>query len=157
MLGNFNSVVPIILAAFLLWLIGLTVVFYRLLMHYKRIGGKVSQGDLVKLVNKLIDLEEKNTKQSNVLIKEIERIDSRLRKPLQKYVVKQYNPFAEIGGQHSFSVCMLDEDDNGFVLTNLHTRDRTRVYVKPVAAGVTKLELSKEEEKALKEAKNKKL
>ena len=126
-------------------------------MHYKRIGKKVSEGDLVKLVSKLIDLEEKNTNENKKLFKEIERIDSRLRSPLQKYAVKQYNPFAEIGGKHSFTVCLLDEDDNGFIITNLHTRDRTRVYIKPVVTGESNLELSKEEELVLKSAKRKKI
>jgi len=149
---DFSIIILVALLAFFLWLVGLTVVFYRLLRHYKRIASRVRGGDLIKVLSKVLDSEEDNKKDLLKVKKEIERIDKSLLKPIQKVGLVRFNPFAEIGGDHSFSLCLLDQEDNGFIITSLHTRDRTRVYTKPVSVGVSKFELSKEEEKALKQA-----
>jgi hypothetical protein len=61
----------------------------------------------------------------------------------------RFNPFNEIGGDHSFSLAILDGGDNGIIITGLHTRDRTRIYAKQVNKGKSDLELSTEEQKAL--------
>jgi hypothetical protein len=61
----------------------------------------------------------------------------------------KYNPFNESGGDHSFSLALLDGNKNGIIITSLHTRERTRLYIKDVVLGKTKITLSKEEQKAL--------
>ena len=61
----------------------------------------------------------------------------------------RFNPFSEMGGDHSFSVALLDGHDTGIIITGLHTRERTRVYIKPVNKGKSEYDLSKEELKAL--------
>lgn len=147
---DINSVIIPIIIAILLWLVGLTVVFYRLLSHYRRIASKVSQGDLVDLVNKLLDSNDSTQKELSSVTKEIKNINQHLRSPIQKVGLKKYNPFSETGGDQSFSLCLLNMDDDGFVITCLHTRDRTRVYLKPIKAGVSKYDLSEEENQAIK-------
>ena len=156
-MSNFSSVVPIILTAFLLWLVGLTVVFYKLLSHYKRIASHKGGSDLVGLLDTVLNKEDKVLSEIKEVREEINQLDKHLTKPLQKVGLVRYNPFGEIGGDHSFSLTILNQNDEGFVLTGLHTRDRTRVYLKQVLQGVSKFELSKEEEKSLKQALNTKL
>jgi hypothetical protein len=50
-------------------------------------------------------------------------------------------------------LAVLDGEDNGVVITSLHTRDRTRVYMKRVLKGKGDVELSEEEKQALSKAK----
>lgn len=64
----------------------------------------------------------------------------------------RFNPFNDLGGDHSFSVALLDGHFSGILITGLHTRDRTRVYMKEIKSGTTTQSLSKEEEKALQKA-----
>ena len=52
-------------------------------------------------------------------------------------------------GFSSFSLAILDNEDNGVILTSLHTRDRTRVYMKEVANGHSESDTSSEEKRAL--------
>lgn len=156
-MSSFSSVVPIILTAIFLWLTGLTVVFYKILSHYKRIASHKGGSDLASLLDSVLNKEDKVLSEIKEVRAEINRIDKHLTKPLQKIGLIRYNPFGEIGGDHSFSLTVLNQDDEGFVLTSLHTRDRTRVYLKPIMQGVSKFELSKEEEKSLKQALNTKL
>jgi hypothetical protein len=61
----------------------------------------------------------------------------------------RFNPFKELGGDHSFSLAILDSHDSGIVITSLHTRDRTRVYMKDIKKGKSESELSAEEKSAL--------
>lgn len=61
----------------------------------------------------------------------------------------RFNPFSETGGDQSFSVSLLDAQGTGIVFTGLHTREKTRVYAKPIVNGVSKSTLSKEEQKAI--------
>lgn len=68
---------------------------------------------------------------------------------VQRVGLIRFNPFNEIGGDHSFSLAVLDGDNNGIIITGLHTRDRTRIYVKEITKGKSDLELSTEEHKAL--------
>ena len=70
----------------------------------------------------------------------------------QKVSIVRFNPFGDTGGDQSFALAVLDGHDSGYILTSMHGRSGTRVYVKPVDYGSSKHQLSKEEERALKQA-----
>ena len=69
-----------------------------------------------------------------------------------KVSIVRYNPFGDIGGDQSFSIVMLDDYDNGVVLTSHYGRDANRVYAKPIKSGKPEYTLSDEESKALTKA-----
>ncbi len=69
-----------------------------------------------------------------------------------KVSVIRYNPFGDIGGDQSFSIAMLDDYNNGFVVTSHYGRDANRVYAKPIKEGKPEYTLSNEENKALAQA-----
>lgn len=69
-----------------------------------------------------------------------------------KVSIVRYNPFGDIGGDQSFSIVMLDDYDNGVVITSHYGRDANRMYAKPVKDGKAQYELSEEENKALVQA-----
>lgn len=73
---------------------------------------------------------------------------------VQKVGFLRFNPFKEIGGEQSFSISLLDGNDDGFVLTSLHTRTGTRTYAKAIKNGTSPHGLSKEEEKVIQNAKS---
>ena len=70
----------------------------------------------------------------------------------QKISVVRFNPFGDTGGDQSFSLAVLDAHDSGYVLSSIHGREGTRVYVKPVDLGKSKYQLSNEEKQALAQA-----
>ncbi len=71
---------------------------------------------------------------------------------VQKIGVVRFNPFRDTGGDQSFVLAMLDSRDSGLVLTSIHGREGTRVYIKPIEYGTSRYPLSKEETAALKTA-----
>jgi len=84
-------------------------------------------------------------------VKEISRISSF---SVQRVGIIRYNPFSEVGSDQSFSVALLDRDNNGVVISSLYSRDGNRVYGKPVKNGKSEYSLSGEEKKAIEKAVN---
>ena len=70
----------------------------------------------------------------------------------QKISVVRFNPFGDTGGDQSFTLAVLDAHDSGYVLSSIHGRQGTRVYVKPIDFGKSKYRLSTEEQQALTQA-----
>jgi hypothetical protein len=106
--------------------------------------------DLVKLtkekeyINTVKDLKELRSDFEN--FKKISKLD------LQKIGLTRFNSFKEAGGDNSFSLTLLDGHKNGIIITSLHTRERTRLYIKDVNSGKVNIKLSDEEGKSLKKA-----
>jgi hypothetical protein len=71
---------------------------------------------------------------------------------LQRVGIVRYNPFADTGGQQSFAVALLDSRGSGFVISSLHSRQATRIYLKQVTAGRSDTALSAEESEAIRQA-----
>jgi hypothetical protein len=71
---------------------------------------------------------------------------------LQRVGVVRFNPFEDTGGNQSFALAMLDDHGDGVVISSLHSRQSTRVYLKPVRGGRSETALSDEESEALRRA-----
>ena len=84
---------------------------------------------------------------------ELENLKKENKFNLQKVGIVRFNPFMEVGGNQSFSIALLDGNDNGIVITSLYTRERNRVYGKPIKNGQSEYLLSEEEKKAIGKAK----
>ncbi len=72
----------------------------------------------------------------------------------KKIGLTQYDAFKEQGGKLSFSLCLLDDYDNGFIITVMHTSDGCYTYLKEVISGETIKSLSAEEKETLTSARN---
>ena len=73
---------------------------------------------------------------------------------IQKVGIVRFSPFAEVGGDQSFSIALLDDNDNGVVITSLYSRDANRVYAKPIKDSQSTYVLSNEEKEAINRAQN---
>lgn len=74
------------------------------------------------------------------------------RHAVQRVGLVRYNPFEDTGGNQSFALALLDADANGVMLTSLHSRQATRVYLRTIVAGRCDAALSTEEAEALRQA-----
>lgn len=138
-----------ILAGVGIWLIVLTYYLYNSYSFFRKIGIDVNKGDLIKLLEGIVEKEKNNNQSISEIKAKIEAIEKDDLSHIQRVGFVRFNPFEEMGGDHSFSVALLDGKGTGLVITGLHTRERTRVYVKDVKLGRSDVELSHEERKAL--------
>ena len=52
----------------------------------------------------------------------------------------------------SFTIALLNEKDNGFVLNSVHSTEGCYTYIKEIEAGICEMDLSGEEKEALSRA-----
>lgn len=98
--------------------------------------------DCISKVNGVI---EKN-KEFGYQISDIER---RLYYCVQKIGIVRYNAFDDVGSDLSFSIALLDNNDDGVVISSLYARESSSVYAKPINSSKSKYALSAEEIKAI--------
>lgn len=134
------------------WLLALSIFTAWIFSFFRKLSKEVGKGNLIRVIEKVLSQTKGNTKSIKDLEKELSdfRKDSEFH--VQKVSLVRFNPFDEMGGDYSFSLALLDGHETGFIITGLHTRERTRVYIKDVKKGKVKMELSKEEKKALNKA-----
>jgi hypothetical protein len=138
-----------ILIFFGAWLVALSFFLYRFIVLFKKLTKGLEVNDLKKVLEKILSRGETSINDLKVLRKRIDLIEENDKYHIQKVGIIRFNPFKELGGDHSFSLAILDSHDSGIIITSLHTRDRTRVYMKDIKRGKSKFELSTEEKKAL--------
>ncbi len=133
------------------WLAILTALILWIVKFFRNLSRDVKRGSLTKVLDKVLDVERKNSSDIKKLFREIKRIDTEKSFHVQKMGVVRFNPFNEMGGDHSFVLTLLDGHGTGFIITGLHTRERTRIYIKDVKKGASEYKLSVEEKKSLRD------
>jgi len=91
-------------------------------------------------------------KEVKIISEELENLKKKNQFFIQKKGVIRYNPFSEVGSNQSFSVALLDGNNDGVVITSLFTREGNRVYAKPIKNAVSEYSLSDEEKEAIEKA-----
>lgn len=134
------------------WLFVLSVVIFFQFNFLKRLTKGLKEKDLIKVLKRILDRQDSNSKDINTIRKEVVRQEEEGFGHVQKLGLVRFNPFRETGGDHSFSLAVLNGKNTGFIITGLHTRERTRIYLKEIIGGKSKTELSTEEIKAVEKA-----
>jgi hypothetical protein len=114
-------------------------------------GGDATQSLETTLTNHMAEVG-RTARRLGELESEYERLSITNAVASQKISVVRFNPFEDTGGDQSFSLAVLDAHDSGYVLSSIHGRQGTRVYVKPIDFGKSKYQLSAEEQQSLAQA-----
>lgn len=131
------------------WLFLLTIGFLFLLGFFNKLTRAGRELDAKRILERILGEESRRSEEVHKLAKELSRLEEEGYFHVQKVGLIRFNPFEEIGGDHSFSLAILDGRNTGLVITGLHTRERTRIYVKEINGGRSSLKLSSEEQKAI--------
>lgn len=108
-------------------------------------GAKSLESEIFGLFedNKFIKASvEKNKKDIRVLYKNMEST-------FQKIGIIKYDAFNQMGGKLSFSLALLDENNNGFILNSVHSAEGCYSYTKQIRNGECDISLGDEEKQAL--------
>lgn len=79
----------------------------------------------------------------------VEQLEARQQHNFDKLGMVRFNPFGDTGADLSFSLAVLNDMADGWVMTSLWGRDENRVYAKPVEAKDSRYALSQEERQAI--------
>lgn len=146
-----ETIIPAAIIILLLWLSLLSYILYTIASHYRKLVSTAKKENLKEILEAVLAQGEKGSAQLEGIQAEIEKLHLDNLSHIQKVSMIRFNPFEDVGGEQSFSVCFLDGEGNGIVISSLHSRVGTRIYAKSIEKGQGKgFELSEEEQKALK-------
>jgi hypothetical protein len=79
----------------------------------------------------------------------METAERRLDGTMAYRALVRYDAYGEMSGRQSTSIALLDATRSGVVLSSIHHRDQARMYAKQVHEGRAEIELSPEENEAI--------
>ena len=153
-LGGMDIGIPILILFILLviLLVVAIIAIVKMVRMEKRLNAFLCGKDGMSLEESILSVHEenkylksctdRNKKDIRILYKKAERT-------ISKVGLVKYDAFQQMGGQLSFSLALLDEHNDGFIINSVHGTDGCYSYTKEIQAGCCKLALGKEEEKAL--------
>jgi len=122
------------------------------LRKYKKMARLLKGGTVEEYVTNLEKQFQLQQQAINQINAEIAAVQARISQFPQHWHLVRYNAFENIGSDLSFSLALLNDRADGFVLTGIFGREDTRVYAKPVSGGKSQYNLSDEELLAIKTA-----
>ena len=144
------------LAAFCLILLILVIIqmvqFGNLKKKYKKFMGGKDVKSLEKQLQKIVEDNKYIINISDENKKDIRTINKEKELCFNKVGIVKYDAFKQMGGMLSFSIALLNEKDNGFILNSVHSSEGCYTYVKEVKSGLCDIDLSNEEKEALSQA-----
>src|SRR3989338_6869040 len=142
-----------LLAACIIWLALLSFYIIRTGGQLRNIIKGAKSIDLLKILEDIVAKQGQIGKNIHELSQNTVELQKNHKKSFTKSALVRYNPFEDTGGDQSFAVALLDGDNNGVVISSLHSRGGTRVYAKAVSAGKsTNYQFSKEEKEVVEKA-----
>lgn len=119
-----------------------------------QLTGGTAEGNLEDVLIAHLDSVHAVGQELDELMARVAVLESSARHHFGRQGLVRFNPFpvSDTGGNQSFALALLDETDNGFIVTSLHSRNGTRIYAKAVVSGKVDAQMSEEENQALEEA-----
>ena len=121
-------------------------------MRRRRSRGTVDTSDLGPAVERALWRLDEVTKRVDAVDGRLPVVEEQGRRAVQYVGVVRFNPFEDTGGNQSFALALLDSKRDGIVVSSLHSRQNTRVYLKAIVGGRSETALSDEEREALRKA-----
>ena len=145
----FACITLILLIGFIIMIAKLSSINKKYKTFLQKLGnGKDITEDLENYMYRVERVEKQNAEISQY----IKNLDEDLTKCIQKVGIIRYNAFKDTGSDLSFTLALLDENNNGVVLNGIYSREMSNIYAKPVQNGQSSYTLSAEEKQAINKA-----
>ncbi len=141
--GSALAVVLLIVTIILLVMVISLRKKYRLFMTGS--DGKTLESTILKRFTEI----DKLKKETKLTAEKLDVTCDTLINAFQKVGIVKYDAFSEMGGKLSYSLCLLDDKDNGFIISSIHSREGCHSYIKEIIRGESYVIMSEEEREAL--------
>jgi len=154
-----NEHVELILLIMVGFFIILVILFIIMMVSNRRLkkryqmmmqdADKGSLEDMIKGYQKKIDTAYVDVK---LALEDLKLLNNQVNHCIQKVGVVRYKAFEDVGSDLSYSVAMLDNKNDGVVITSIFGRNISTSYAKPITKGISTYALSDEEQYAINRA-----
>ena len=138
----------ILLIAFIICIIKMNKLYRRYDRFMRGKDAETLEDTMISILEQLKDLNAKDRANKDMM----KSLSKQVKDSFQKFGFVKYNAFKGMGGNLSFVLAMLDDNNTGFVLDAVHSREGCYLYLKEVEEGATEVLLGSEEQEALEQA-----
>ena len=161
-MNTINELIPYLIVGMIIIIILLFIMVIvlfkavgRVENKYKKLMKGTSNKNLEEMLLERLNSIEEAKEVSEKALKQCERLEIKLKDCIQKVAIMRYKAFENVGSDLSFSIAMLDDKNDGVILTGIYAREESTTYAKPIDKGISRYDLSEEELYVLNEASNK--
>lgn len=158
-INEFQPYIVIGLGLLVILLIILVITLYsavnKLEKKYKKLMRGVNNTNLEEALVEYVDMVEKSNTISDEIKGKLDDVNSRIDNCVQKVSTVRYKAFDDVGSDLSFSIAILNNNNNGVIITGIYGRNESTTYAKPIDKGISRYDLSEEELYVLNECINK--
>lgn len=144
MIAGLSMVIVIIL---FIMMINVLVKFKKLRKRYVQMLNGVSSADVESIMIELQESMNRLKEENRETKEELQALQKQIKTMKSNVGVHRYSAFADGGSDLSFSIAIVDDNQDGLVLTGIHSRETSFIYAKPIVNGQSKYMLSPEEKK----------
>lgn len=119
---------------------------------YSKLMRGCKEENVEEILQKYIDKTEQLGRNLSTAEKEIQHLHQLINKKSAKVSIERYNAYEDTGNDLSFSIALLNDHNDGFVITSLYNRHDQRVYAKPILKGASSYALTDEEKSVIAKA-----
>ncbi|AGX45465.1 DUF4446 family protein [Clostridium saccharobutylicum] len=162
LISSVNEFIPYIMigmAVIIILLFIMIIVLFkavgRVESRYRKLMKGTNNKNLEEMLLERLDSIEDAKEISKKVLSECEKLEIKMKECIQKVAIMRYKAFENVGSDLSFSIAMLDDNNDGVILTGIYGRQESTTYAKPIDKGISRYDLSEEELYVLNEASNK--
>jgi len=162
LIDTINELIPYLMVGMIIIIILLFIMVIvlfkavgRVENRYKKLMRGTSNNNLEEMLLQRLNSIEDAKETSEKALKECEKLEIKMKDCIQKVAIMRYKAFENVGSDLSFSIAMLDDKNDGVILTGIYGRQESTTYAKPIDKGISRYDLSEEELYVLNEASNK--
>ncbi|ERI90518.1 hypothetical protein HMPREF1982_03884 [Clostridiales bacterium oral taxon 876 str. F0540] len=159
LLKDFQPYIILGISAVLLILLIIIIVLLKsvsnLEKRYRKFMRGVNNKNLEELIIGYLDKIDEVKQDSERIAAAYNELDNRIKGCIQKTSITRYRAFDDVGSDLSFSIALLDDNNNGVIITGIYGRQESTTYAKPIDKGISRYDLSEEEQQVLDDVMNK--
>ena len=138
----------VLLIAFIICTIRMNKLYRRYDLFMRGKDAETLEDTMIQILDQMKELNAKDRATKDMM----RVLSKQVKDSYQKIGFVKYNAFKGMGGNLSFVLAMLDDNNSGFILDAVHSREGCYMYLKEVEEGATETVLGSEEQEALEQA-----
>ena len=138
-INGINDFVPYILMGMTIIIVLLFIIVVVLFKsigkledRYRRLMRGANGKNIENLLNSKLDQIQDAKQNCEDAIEEIKKLENEIKGCVQKVSIMRYKAFEDVGSDLSFSIALLDGNNDGVVLTGIYARQDSTTYAKPI-------------------------
>lgn len=126
----------------------------KLRRRYERFMMGKDAESMEEIILSCIEKNEMIDQTNHQLREDIIKLRKNQRITYQKMGMVKYNAFREMSGDLSYTLALLNQENDGFIINSVYAKEGGYSYIKEITAGESAILLSEEEKAALEKAKS---